>query len=348
MCGPPGNGSPSSRATLSKASPAASSMVAPSGSTLAVTSSTSSRTGVSAADQQRHARLGQRAVLELVDGDVRGEMVDAVQRLAQPERERLGGRDADQQRAGQPRPGGDGDGVDIGQAMPAVAQARSMVGTIASRCARLATSGTTPPKRACSSTLDATASASSVCRARCRHPSRRRRSRSPAPGARAGTRAAIVATSTTYCHTLHVVDVHRRRHRGRPRVGVVAVSPVPGSGRGCTSCANAGLPGGVEQAAGAVDEHLDGSSRSTPACRCSHTPRVCLAVPRRVQSRGSVRRCRWGCSAGRGCPGPGTSSRSRRCRSRPAAGHDPQEALLVVRPQPPGLLQSRAGRSSWS
>ena len=33
MCGPPGNGSPSSRATLSKASPAASSMVAPSGST---------------------------------------------------------------------------------------------------------------------------------------------------------------------------------------------------------------------------------------------------------------------------------------------------------------------------
>ena len=37
-----------------------------------------------------------------------------------------------------------------------------MVGTIASRCARLATSGTTPPNRACSSTLLATASASSV------------------------------------------------------------------------------------------------------------------------------------------------------------------------------------------
>ena len=46
--------------------------------------------------------------------------------------------------------------------MPAVSQARSMVGTIASRWARLATSGTTPPKRACSSTLLATASASSV------------------------------------------------------------------------------------------------------------------------------------------------------------------------------------------
>src|SRR5688572_21443675 len=45
---------------------------------------------------------------------------------------------------------------------PAVSQARSMVGTIASRCAREATSGTTPPKRACSSTLEAMASASRV------------------------------------------------------------------------------------------------------------------------------------------------------------------------------------------
>src|SRR5829696_2460217 len=45
---------------------------------------------------------------------------------------------------------------------PAVRQARSIVGTIASRCARLATSGTTPPKRACSSTLLAISSARSV------------------------------------------------------------------------------------------------------------------------------------------------------------------------------------------
>src|SRR5690348_7629207 len=47
-------------------------------------------------------------------------------------------------------------------ATPASARARCIVGTIASRWARLATSGTTPPKRACSSTLDATASASRV------------------------------------------------------------------------------------------------------------------------------------------------------------------------------------------
>ena len=45
---------------------------------------------------------------------------------------------------------------------PASRQARSIVGTIASRWARLATSGTTPPKRACSSTLLATVSTSSV------------------------------------------------------------------------------------------------------------------------------------------------------------------------------------------
>ena len=45
---------------------------------------------------------------------------------------------------------------------PAVSQARSIVGTIASRCAREATSGTTPPNRACSSTELATASASRV------------------------------------------------------------------------------------------------------------------------------------------------------------------------------------------
>ena len=58
---------------------------------------------MAAADQQRQARVGQRAVLELVDGDVRGEVVDAVQRLAEPDRERLGRGDADQQGAGQAR-----------------------------------------------------------------------------------------------------------------------------------------------------------------------------------------------------------------------------------------------------
>ncbi len=44
---------------------------------------------------------------------------------------------------------------------PALANAPSMTGTIASRCARLATSGTTPPNRACWSIDDATSSARS-------------------------------------------------------------------------------------------------------------------------------------------------------------------------------------------
>ena len=43
---------------------------------------------------------------------------------------------------------------------PAISSARSKVGTMASRWARLATSGTTPPNLACWSTLEAIASAS--------------------------------------------------------------------------------------------------------------------------------------------------------------------------------------------
>ena len=71
--------------------------------------------GVAAADQHRQARLGQRAVLELVDGDVGGEVVDAVDRLAQPDRERLGRGDADHQRAGQAGAAGHRDRVDVGE-----------------------------------------------------------------------------------------------------------------------------------------------------------------------------------------------------------------------------------------
>ena len=149
-----GSRSPSSRATLSNASPAASSTVAPSELDLLVRQvADAQQRRVAAGDQQRDARLGQRPVLEGVDGDVRGQVVDAVERHAEAERVRLRRGDPDQQRAGQararrsrrprrsrragsrPSPG-----------------ARCTVGTIASRCARAATSGTTPPKRACSST----------------------------------------------------------------------------------------------------------------------------------------------------------------------------------------------------
>ena len=115
MCGPPGNGSPSSRATLSKASPAASSIVAPIGSTPTVTSVTSSRLEWPPETSMRQARLRQRTVLELVDRDVGGQVVDAVDRLAEPERERLGAGDSHQQRTGEAGTAGDGDRVDVAQ-----------------------------------------------------------------------------------------------------------------------------------------------------------------------------------------------------------------------------------------
>ena len=134
---------------------------------------------VPAGDQQGQARLGQRTVLELVDGHVGGEVVDAVQRLVQPERQRLGRGHADEQGAGQSGSAGHGDRVDVVEAYAGgLGTPARCVGTIASRCARDATSGTTPAEaRVLLDRADATASASSVGRARCRHRSRRRTSR---------------------------------------------------------------------------------------------------------------------------------------------------------------------------
>ena len=54
-------------------------------------------------------------MLELVDGDVGGEVVDAVDRLAEADRQRLGRGDADEQRAGQAGAAGHGDRVDVVQ-----------------------------------------------------------------------------------------------------------------------------------------------------------------------------------------------------------------------------------------
>jgi hypothetical protein len=70
--------------------------------------------GVPAGHQQGHRLGGQRAVLQLVHGDVRGQVVNPVQRLAEGERVRLGGGHPDQQGPLQARSGGNGDGVDLG------------------------------------------------------------------------------------------------------------------------------------------------------------------------------------------------------------------------------------------
>ena len=70
---------------------------------------------VPAGDEQTHGRLGQRAVVEDVHGHMRGEVVDAVQRLVEGHGEGLGGGDTDHERAGEAGPYGDGDGVDVGE-----------------------------------------------------------------------------------------------------------------------------------------------------------------------------------------------------------------------------------------
>ena len=101
-----------------------------------------------AGNQQGDDRGRQRAVFQLVDGDVRGQVIDAVQRPTSSAPD-------------SPGPAVTAIASTSVSLTPAVASARSTAGTIASRCARLATSGTTPPNLACSATLDATASASS-------------------------------------------------------------------------------------------------------------------------------------------------------------------------------------------
>ncbi len=82
MGGPPGNGRPSTRATLSYASPAASSTVAPRGFTSPATSGTSSSDEWPPDTSSAMTGAGQRAVLKLVDGHMRSQVVDPVQRLA--------------------------------------------------------------------------------------------------------------------------------------------------------------------------------------------------------------------------------------------------------------------------
>jgi hypothetical protein len=68
---------------------------------------------VAAADEKRDRGLRQGSVLELIDRDMRGQVVDAVQGLAERQRKGLRGRDADEQGTGQPRAGRDGERVDV-------------------------------------------------------------------------------------------------------------------------------------------------------------------------------------------------------------------------------------------
>ncbi len=73
-----------------------------------------------ARDEQRYSRSRERPVLQRVDGDMCGQVVDAVHRFAQGEAIGLGRGDPDELRTSQPRPSGDGDRVHIGGRDPGV------------------------------------------------------------------------------------------------------------------------------------------------------------------------------------------------------------------------------------
>ena len=172
--------------------------------------------GVAAGDQHRQAGLGQRAVLELVDGDVGGEVVDAVDRLAEPDRERLGAGDADQQRAGEAGAAGHRDRVDVverdagGLAGPLDRRAPSPRGAPGWRPrARRRRSGRAP--RRCSPPCRR----AGCGRGRCRRRSRRRRSRCRGRGARQSLRVAVSARAAPGSQR----HMHQRLRRRRGSSG---------------------------------------------------------------------------------------------------------------------------------
>ncbi len=78
--------------------------------------------GVAAGDDQHHAGVGQRAVLQGVGRHMAREVVHAVQRDSQRVGEALGGGDADLEGAREAGAGGDGDGVDVGHLQPRVGE----------------------------------------------------------------------------------------------------------------------------------------------------------------------------------------------------------------------------------
>ena len=162
MCGPPGNGRPSSRATLSNASPAASSMVAPSGSISPVTSVTRSRLECPPETSSARQGSGSGPCSSWSTATWAARWLTPYNGLPSERASDFAAATPTSSAPASPGPLVTAMASTSWSAIPAVSHARSMVGTIASRCARLATSGTTPPKRACSSTLLATASASSV------------------------------------------------------------------------------------------------------------------------------------------------------------------------------------------
>src|SRR3954454_14537233 len=163
MGGPPGNGSPSTRATLSKASPAASSMVRPRDCTSRARSGTSS------------SELCPPETSSAIEGSASGpcwssstatcaaRWLTPYSGLSRASAYALAAATPTSSAPVSPGPEVTATASTSSARTPASASARCTVGTIASRCAREAISGTTPPKRSCSAMEVASASASRVC-----------------------------------------------------------------------------------------------------------------------------------------------------------------------------------------
>ena len=117
ICGPPGYGSPSSRATLSNASPAASSIVSPSSST------SETRSRASSSDvwppETSSATVGQfdlgAVVAQHVGTDVPDEVIDAVERQVERHGERLRRADSHHEGSGKTRAARHRDRVEVGE-----------------------------------------------------------------------------------------------------------------------------------------------------------------------------------------------------------------------------------------
>lgn len=77
---------------------------------------------MAAGDDQGDAALGERAVVEDVDGGVAGEVVHAVEGDTEGQRVGLAGGKADLHRRGEAGPGGGGDGVDVAEADPGLVE----------------------------------------------------------------------------------------------------------------------------------------------------------------------------------------------------------------------------------
>ena len=112
--GPPGKPRPSSRAPLSNASPAASSSVRAERLEAAVVGDAGEQRVAAAGDQAQERRLD-RVGREVVGGHVAVQVVDGRERQPAGGGERLGGGDADEQRADQAGALGHGDRLDVVQ-----------------------------------------------------------------------------------------------------------------------------------------------------------------------------------------------------------------------------------------